>query len=119
MSYVVSYTTDAGEVRGGAVASAPAWADFADWAALLPGGHYPELRYLGAYGQCFPAAALADLEAELADALRVERPGAGVAEVGHRLLDGLRRRPAGATALLVTDRPPGAGAARETGEDAP
>jgi hypothetical protein len=103
LTYHVTHTTEAGErVAGGEVAAAPDWADFADWAALLPPDFYPELCHLGAGGWCAPAPALDDLEAELAAALRHERPGAGVAAVGERLLAAVRRRPGGAAALRVS-----------------
>jgi hypothetical protein len=102
VTYHVTHTTGAGErVAGGEVAAAPDWADFADWAALLPEDFYPELRRLGAWGRCFPAEALGELEGELETALRIERPGEGVAGVGERLLAALRRRPGGAWALSV------------------
>jgi hypothetical protein len=106
MGYFVAFALEDSDdiIDADEVASNAGWAAFADWAAALP-EDYPELGYLGEYGECHPGEALARLEADLGRALR-EKPGSpswDVLEVGRRLLAVVRDRPAGAAGLVVTD----------------
>jgi hypothetical protein len=93
----------------GWTASNTGWAHFADWAADLPPDRYPEMGYLAEHGDCFSEdgspQAVEALEAELARALE-EKPGDPTPEVlgvGKLLLRALRRRPADALAVIITD----------------
>jgi hypothetical protein len=93
----------------GWTASNTGWSHFSGWAAGLPPGEYPELVYLGEYGDCFAedgsASAVEALEAELERALaeRPDDPPEEVLGVGKQLLQALRRRPESALAAVVTD----------------
>jgi hypothetical protein len=92
----------------GWTASTTGWSNFSAWAAALPPGEFPELVYLGEYGEVFAedgsARAVEALEAELAHALE-EKPGPTpeVLGVGKQLLRALRRRPENALAAIITD----------------
>jgi hypothetical protein len=93
----------------GWTASNSGWGAFGEWAAGLPADEFPELGYLGEYGEVFSEdggpQAVEALEAELARALE-EKPGDPPEEVlgvGKLLLQALRRRPADAVAAIITD----------------
>jgi hypothetical protein len=106
MGWFVSFAVGDSDdpVDGDEVASNSGWGAFSEWAAGLP-DDYPELGYLGEYGEIFPADALGRLEADLVRALR-EKPGdppRSVLHVAQQLLAAVKARPEGAEAMVVTD----------------
>jgi hypothetical protein len=110
MSYFVSYATADDTIDGEDIASGAGWAEFCEWASVLPEADYPELAYLGEHGECFTAEgadgdALATLADDLRRALRElpNSPGKSALGVARRLALVLKERPAGAIALVVTD----------------
>ncbi len=107
MGWFLSFASDDhdGITDSDEVATTRGWDDFAAWAAGLDGGRYPALTFFVEEGGLGEAADIAQMEEDLAVALRV-RPGGpspDVQSVGWRLLHELRRRPGDADALVITD----------------
>jgi hypothetical protein len=93
------------------IATTKGWAAFAEWAVSLGAKDYPDLCYLGEWGNLYAAEdeddrdVLAALESELRRALRDKpgKPSRSVLSVGARLLLVVEQRPSGAFYLVVTD----------------
>jgi len=113
MGYFVAFVVEGQEepVDADDIATNSGWAAFQDWAAELSEADYPELWYLGEYGEVYDAEgdeqgrALDRLESDLELAIhaRPDNPTEDVLHVARRLLAIVQGRPDGAAAMVVTD----------------
>jgi hypothetical protein len=106
MSYFLSFASDDHDAitDSDTVATTRGWFEFTSWALGL-GEDFPVLTYFCEEGGLAEAEGIAQLEGELAEALR-EPPGAPHADVlavGRTLLRELRGRPDDADAVCISD----------------
>jgi hypothetical protein len=100
MSYFVSFIDGDDNIHDGDdLASTAGLAAFQAWAAELPADDYPELAYVGEFGE---TENVSDLQAEL-ERIDARLPAGPVADVARRLLAALRDRPVGAVGMAITD----------------